>query len=294
MHTVQRSLIIVTLLLVTCINARAAQFAGVGDKKGAGLAEVVTKVERSDVIFIGEIHYTPLHHTAQLDIVRGLHGKKIPLAIGLEMFTPEDQQLLDDWSGGKLSEESFLPVYARNWTYPWQLYRELFLFARDNHIPLIALNTPKEIISRVTKQGSSALQESEMPPKMSWALNEAQTDYIWTIARQVFGDSPPEKYVARLCQAQALRNSGMAWNIAQYRKKHPNDKVVVLAGTWHAVKNGVPERLAAYDKLSYTVILPELAELNLDNATLNEADYLIMREGTKPENMPARGQKETP
>jgi uncharacterized iron-regulated protein len=277
MQTFHRSIIIFMLLLVPCVSARGAQFAGVGDKNPADLAEVVKNVERADVIFIGEIHYNEKHHKAQLDIIRSLQGKKIPVAIGLEMFTPDDQQQLDAWTEGKLDEESFLPVYARNWSYGWQLYRDLFIFARDNRIPLIALNIPKPVISKVMAQGKSALQESEIPPKISWALNESQAGYMRTISRQVFGNTPPEKYVARLCEAQALRNSGMAWNITRYRQKQEAVKVVVLAGVWHAVKNGVPGLLSAYGRLTYKVILPELTEFSLENAMVGEADYLIMR-----------------
>jgi len=193
------------------------------------------------------------------------------------MFTPEDQQKLDDWTAGKLDEESFMPVYSRNWSYGWQLYRDLFIFARDNHIPLIALNIPKPVISKVMKQGSPALLESEIPPKISWSLNQSQTDYMGIISRQVFANAAPDKFSTRLGEAQALRNSGMAWNIAKYKQKHEADKIVVLAGTWHAVKNGVPERLSAFGKFTYKVILPELNELNMENATVREADYLIMR-----------------
>lgn len=273
-----RPIVISVLLLVMCINAHGAQFAGVSDKQGADLAEVVKNVAGADVIFVGEIHYNAKHHKAQLDIIRSLHGKKLPIAIGLEMFTPEDQQALDDWSSGKLNEESFLPIYARNWSYGWQLYRELFIFARENHIPLLALNIPKAVIAKVMADGPSALQESEIPPKISWTLNEAQADYMRIIARQVFGSNPPDSMIARFSKAQALRNSGMAWNIAKYRQKHAAAKVVALAGTWHAVKNGVPELLSAHGKLTYKVILPELAELNLENATVSDTDYLIMRQ----------------
>jgi uncharacterized iron-regulated protein len=276
MHFFHRSIIIFILLIAPCVNAHAAQFARVSDKKAADLAEVVKNVERADVIFIGETHDNAQHHQAQLDIVRSLHAKKFPIAIGLEMFTSLDQQKLDDWTAGKLDEETFKPIYSRNWSYGWPLYRDLFIFARDNHIPLIALNIPKSVISKVVAQGSSALQESEIPPKMSWTLNESQATYMRAIARQV-KNSLPEKLLARLCEAQALRNNGMAWNVAKYKRKHQADKVVVLAGTWHAVKNGVPELLSAYDKLTYKVILPELPEFNLENATVKEADYLIMR-----------------
>lgn len=277
MQDFHRLTLVVILFLFPCFAAHGAQFASVGDGKGADLAEVVKNVERADVIFIGEIHYNQQHHTAQLDIIRSLHAKKLPVAIGLEMFAPEDQQRLDDWTGGKLDEESFLPIYARNWSYGWHLYRDLFIFARDNHIPLIALNIPKPVISKVMAQGPSALQESEVPPKISWTLNEPQADYMRTIAGQVFGGSPPAKYLTRLSEAQALRNSGMAWNIARYKQKHAADRVVVLAGIWHAVKHGVPELLSKYGTYSYKVIVPELAEFNLENATLGEADYLMMR-----------------
>src|ERR1700687_2940895 len=120
MHSFHRSIIIFILLIVSCVNAHAAQFARVSDKKAADLAEVVQNVEGADVIFIGEIHDNAQHHKAQLDVVRSLHAKKFPLAIGLEMFTPEDQQKLDAWTGGKLDEEPSKPIYARNWSYGWE------------------------------------------------------------------------------------------------------------------------------------------------------------------------------
>ncbi|MCM2357680.1 MAG: ChaN family lipoprotein [Geobacteraceae bacterium] len=264
-------------MTVPYVNAHAARLASVSDKKAAELAEAVKNVEGADVIFIGETHDNAQHHAAQLDIVRSLHAKKVNMAIGLEMFTPEDQQELDEWTAGKLDEETFKPIYARNWSYGWDLYRDLFIFARDNRIPLIALNIPKKVMAKVVAQGGSALKESEIPPKISWTLNEYQAGYMKAIARQVFGSSPPARLHTRLSEAQALRNTGMAWNVAKYRKAHGADKVVVLAGTWHCVKNGVPELLSVYDKLTYKVILPELPEFTLENATVGEADYLILK-----------------
>jgi uncharacterized iron-regulated protein len=277
MHRFYRSLLLFILIIFPCVTAHAAQFARVSDKKTVDLAEVVKGVEGADVIFIGEIHDSPQHHKAQADVVRSLHAKGSGIAIGLEMFTQDDQQQLDDWVAGKLDEERFMQVYLRNWSYGWPLYRDLFILARDNHIPLIALNIPKPVISRLVALGRPALQENEIPPKLSWSLNEPQTAYMRAAARQAFGNTPPERLVARLCDAQALRNNGMAWNIAKYRKRHPTDRVVVLSGTWHAAKSGVPEQLAAYGKLTYQVILPELPELTLGSATVREADYLMMR-----------------
>jgi len=277
MHTLYRSIIISILLIVLNAHANAAQFSEVSDKKATVLAQVINDIERVDVIFIGEIHDNVQHHKVQLNILRGLHEKKIAVAIGLEMFTSEDQQYLDSWVEGKLEEESFKPIYARNWSYDWQLYRDLFVFARDNRVPLIALNVPKMVISKIMSQGSAALQESEVPPKMSWSLNEPQAYYMRTIAKQVFGGTAPDRLVVRLCEAQVLRNTVMAWNVAKYRDVREADKVVVLAGMWHAAKSGIPDRLSAYEKFTYKVILPELPEFNLESATVKEADYLIVK-----------------
>lgn len=280
MHIFYHYPIIFLLLLLSCTYAHGAQFAAVSNKKAVDLAEVVRNVEETDVIFIGEVHNGTEHHRAQLDVIRSLHAKKIPIAIGLEMFTTDDQQKLDDWTAGKLDEESFTSVYSRNWSYEWQLYRDLLIFARNNRIPLIALNIPKPVISKIMKHGSGALLENEVPPNISWSLNQSQAEYLRNVSRQVFG-APADKLASRISEAQALRNSGMAWNIVKYRQKHETEKVVVLAGTWHAVKNGVPELLSTYGRLGYKVILPELPELNLENTTVKEADYLIMRQELK-------------
>ena len=166
------------------------------------------------------------------------------------MFASESQQKLDDWIEGKVDEESFKQVYSRNWSYDWQLYRELFVFARENRIPMIALNLSKSIMSKVVAQGSSALNENdarEIPPKTSWILNDPQTQYLKRIFTQVFGNRSKFISFAHFSEAQALRNNGMAWNISEYKKKHKVKNIVVLTGTWHAIKNGVPEQLAHYD-----------------------------------------------
>jgi len=152
------------------------QFVGISDKQSADLAEVVKNFAGADVIFIGEIHCYAQHHKSQLDIIRSLYPKKLPIAIGLEMFTPEDQLVLVAWSSGRLTEEDFLPIYSRNWSYGWQLYLVMLIFARDNHIPLLALNIPKAVIAKVMADGPSALQGREIPPKISWNLNAAQND----------------------------------------------------------------------------------------------------------------------
>jgi uncharacterized iron-regulated protein len=95
--------------------------------------------------------------------------------------------------------------------------------------------------------------------------------------------SPQFKHVAKgksfafFCEAQALRNNGMAWNMSRFLLKNPGRKMVTIAGFWHTVKSGAPAKLAEYGKQTYKVILPEMAEFGPENATPGEADYLVLQ-----------------
>ncbi|NTW98887.1 MAG: ChaN family lipoprotein [Geobacteraceae bacterium] len=227
------------------------------------------------VIFVAEIHDDKKHHELQLDVIRSLRSKKIPLAIGLEMFQMDNQNFLDDWVAGRITEQDFTSIFARNWTYDWSLYRDIFIFARDNHIPMIALNIPKDIISKVVRQGFASLTPEELkslPPGITSELNKPQTDLLRNTYQAIFKRAANEKKLANFFEAQAVRNSGMASIIAGELKSHPGRKVVTLAGTWHAVRHGVPEFLP---NIGSKVIVPEIPEFGVRNATLELADYLI-------------------
>ena len=276
-----RSVLLIVLSVVPCIGAHAVtHFLHVGDKRVVALPRLITDISNSDLVFIGETHDDAAHHETELDIIRALHARGIPVAVGLEMFASDSQRQLDDWIAGKLDERSFMPTWSGNWSYDWRLYRDIFLFARDNHIPLIGLNVPKPLVFKVAARGAAGLGEAdarELPPRISWELNPLQTAYLKRVFSHVFGNNPEDKSFANFCQAQALRNNGMAWNISKFLNKNPSAKVVVIAGTWHAVKNGVPEQVARYGSRTSVVILPELPEFNAGNATPRETDYLFMR-----------------
>jgi uncharacterized iron-regulated protein len=270
-------------LLVCCTALPIHAFTGgmitrMNDGHNVSLSQMTADMEMSDVILIGEVHDNIKHHEMQLDVLRSLLSKKRPLAIGLEMFQADSQRQLDDWTEGRMSEQNFKVAYARNWSEPWPLYRDIFIFARNNRIPLIALNIPKEIVTKVARQGFASLTPDErknLPTGVTCELNTTHTDFLKKAFKEVFRHDTNEKIFTYFCEAQAVRNNGMALAIANYRKSHPGNRVVALTGIWHAVKNGIPEQLERINKLSYRVILPEIPELGTRNATSDITDYLI-------------------
>ncbi|NTW99846.1 MAG: ChaN family lipoprotein [Geobacteraceae bacterium] len=270
-------------ILLCCVALPADAFAGavitrMSDRQAVSFKQMMADTEGSDVILIAEIHDDRKNHEIQLDVIRSLWAKKIPLAIGLEMFQADYQKQLDDWIEGKMTEQSFKTVYAGNWSYDWSLYRDIFIFARDNRIPMVALNVPKGIVFKVARQGFASLTPEErknLPSGVTCDINKPQTEFLKRTFQSVFKHEANGKVFTYFCEAQAVRNSGMAMIIANYQKKHPGRKLVALAGTWHAVKHGIPERLANINNLNIRVILPEIPELGAKNTTSAITDYLI-------------------
>jgi uncharacterized iron-regulated protein len=271
------------LILVCCAALPANAFDGgvitrMSDRQAVSFSQMMADTEGSDIILVAETHDNKKHHEIQLDVIRSLWGKKTPLAIGLEMFQSDHQRQLDDWIEGRMTEQSFKAVFARNWSYDWSLYRDIFIFARDNHIPMIALNIPKDIVFKVARQGFASLTPEErknLPSGVACDLNKPQTAFLRQTFQEVFKHEANGKVFSYFCEAQAVRNSGMAMIITNDQKSHPGRKLVVLTGTWHAVKHGIPERLASNS--SYRVILPEIPELGALNTTSALVDYLIGR-----------------
>ena len=280
MKTLVRLILGMSLLLSASICANAAgNIVRVGDKAPVEFGQFVADIGKSEVIFLGDTHDDAQLHAKQLEIIRAVYAGNPQLAIGLEMFTTDSQRYLDDWTNGKLEEREFAAIYAQNWSYDWSLYRDLFIFARDNHLPLVALNVPKAVISKVARQGAQSLGASERQglPGGPWVLDPRQAEYLKRIRDQVFGNRPVRIPTANINEAQALRNDTIAYNIVKFKGKSPKSKVVVIAGTWHAIKNGAPESLKKFGACTSKVVLPDLVEFAWLQPTAADLDYLILR-----------------
>lgn len=251
----------------------------ISDKQEVTMRELSAKAAAADLVLVGEVHDSKAVHELQLTLVRALAEKKLPLAIGLEVIQSDSQQYLDQWVEGKLTEEEFKPIFGKNWSYDWRLYRDLFIFARDNRIPMVGLNVPKEIVMKVSRKGYGSLSEEEkkkLPPGTNADLNTPHTVFLKESFEALFSSVTNGRVFEYFCQAQTVRNSGMAMQIANYTRKNPKVKMVVFAGIWHSVKNAIPDQLQRNgSKVSSLVIMPYIPEFSGDRAAVDVIDYLV-------------------
>ncbi len=268
------ALLVSVLFATVCCSAHGRKVIKVGDGITTFKA-MVGEISTARVIFVGELHDSLDDHRTQLDVIQMLHEKEIPIAIGLEMFTERDQDILDRWVSGKMTEGDFIPAFYENWGVGWGFYKDIFLFARDHAIPLIGLNVPRDISRKVSQNGFGSLAREELkklPPGITCDLDDKYKDFL---RRLVHVKGKSEDSFNNFCEAQVLWDQAMAFYLSRYLQNNKDRSVIVLSGSVHAWKYGIPRQLQRFISAPYKVILPDLPA---DYSTLSkdDADYLVI------------------
>jgi uncharacterized iron-regulated protein len=265
------TMLVILLFLTGCSITRALR---VEDRTTVDVNTMIDEVSTVPVIFVGERHDAAAHHKLQLEVLKGLKARGKSLAIGMEMFEGSSQMALDAWSAGKVPTYAFVKVYQWNWrNLPYSLYEDIFDYARDNYIPIVALNAPREIVEKVSRQGFSSLTSDDrrlLPPGADAEVSDAYVDFIRSSYAAHGGNGDHFRHI---CEAQMLRNRVMASRIRDYHQLHPESVMVVLLGGGHArEKGGVPAELGS---LPFKIILPPVPGLNAESIRTEDTDYLL-------------------
>jgi len=234
----------------------------------------MTDLRSARVIFVGEFHDQLDHHRLQMQIIRELHRQGGQLAIGFEMFDLEKQPVLDEWVAGKVSLQDFVERYRQSWSINWSEYDEIMLFARNNGIPMIALDAPADIVQLVTRFGSAGFHPGarlRLPPGVT---TEILPSYRKFMSRAFRTHQIPDHMFDNFCAAQGLRNSTMARRISGYLADNPRRTMVVIAGVGHSMRRAVPAALSG-SGLSTRIVIPQVEGL-YEELESDDMDYFLM------------------
>jgi uncharacterized iron-regulated protein len=245
---------------------------------------LATQLATKRVVFIGETHDQYQDHLNQLEIIRRLHQIEPNLAIGVEYFQQPFQLQVEDYIAGRVTEQEFLRAtgYFQNWGYDYRLYEPIFRFAREQRIPVRALNVPSALPSEVAKVGVAGLSEQERAylPK---EICPADPDYRSRL-REAFEAHPSRKPNAfdHFVEAQLVWDEGMAESAAAYLSANPARGMVILAGAGHLLfGSGIPKRLERRTHATYATVLNSGVE-----AEPGVADYILL---SKKQELPPPG-----
>lgn len=246
------------------------------NRKEKLMSEVISELKKSRVILVGEHHTSIDHHFGQLNVIQSLKEAGVQVAIGLEMFRDDSQQALDQWVAGSISEEQFEAIYYDNWNYPWPVYRMIFDYARQEKIPMIGLNVPREITRQVSQGGFNSLSE-EQRGKLKDVSCRVDKEYMDYIKRAFGGHAHGQINFTYFCEAQMVWDTAMAVNTLDYLKKEPDSAVVLLAGAGHVRKGAVPRQIRDRSDIPHAVILPRIEGIiDKETVSIKDADYIML------------------
>ena len=207
---------------------------------------LIDRLAERRLVFVGENHDRYEDHLVQLAIIEGLQARGTSLAIGLECFQQPFQPDLDAYVAGTIGESELLrrAQYFDRWRFDYRLYRPLLSYAREHHIPLLALNLERELTSKVGQVGIAGLGADERA-RIPAEIDRSDADYRARL-EGVFRQHPPEMQsdFEHFLEVQLLWDEGMAERAAGYLAAHPDRTLVVLAGGGHVeYGQGIPRRL---------------------------------------------------
>ena len=245
----------------------------IGNRTEISPEDLLDDLRQAQVIFIGEYHDHIGHHEAQLAIIDALDDDPTPLAIGLEMFRSESQPALDRWINNDMPLYKFIASYNDNWSM-WPLYERIFIHAHLKRIKLIGLNIPKRITAKVSQNGFQSLPEEDIQ-LLGDVQCQVNQQYGAFIRRAMGGYGGHGKTFLYFCEAQLLWDTMMARNLLAFLRTNTDYRVIVLAGSGHAWKYGIPRQMLKEADITYRVILPEIFDrADRMNITKDVADYL--------------------
>ena len=220
--------------------AGAAQFSDAQSGKNLTAAQLASKLQKYDVVFFGEYHDQSEIHQYELELLEAMYkAKGAKLALSMEMFEADNQDKLDKFLAGALSEEDFLAT-ARPWPNYRTDYAPLVNFAKEKKMPVVAANVPRFLAAHVAKNNAStegiAEQYLQWLPKHTYAPEGAYKD----------------KFYAQMNSPEA------PMSIAAFADAHQNMQILHINGCFHSDAHlGTAQKLEALrPELKVAVITP--------------------------------------
>lgn len=261
------------------------------------LDQAADTLKSYDAIFVGEFHDHIANHLAELALLRALHQRAPKLALSMEQFERDQQSKVDDYLAGRIGEETLTDNLG--WKNYAEAYRPLVEYAKDNRLPVIAANAPREIVRCVARQGARYLEGLPAARRRLAAAELHAGDGLYKQKFLRFAgddaahggsgkvDDKAGQRIENNFSAQVTRDDTMAESIAEFLKANPGFQVMHVTGAFHvAEKLGTVERLKMRaPQLKIALVMPvqtsaAVPALKPDDA--READFAILLR-TEPE-----------
>ncbi len=209
------------------------------------------------IVYVGETHDNPASHRLELGVLQAM-SERYPgqLSLGMEMFNSTQQEALDQWTAGELSEKEFLKKsgWFNSWRMDYAYYRDILNYAREHQIPVIGLNATREMVKEV---GRTAFEALDAETRALLPEIDLDDPYQFAMAKAIYADhSSGSAMLDGFLRIQTLWDETMAENVVQIMRKEGSEhRMVVMAGGNHVRYGfGIPRRVYRRLPTSYALV----------------------------------------
>lgn len=220
--------------------------------KASSLDKFVAAADKYQFVFLGESHDDPVHHQIQAKVIEGLAKRGRNVVVGFEMFTRPNQPNINRWTLGKWTDDEFVANsdWKKEWGFPYALYKPIFDVIKENRLPMVALNVPRDWVRAVGKNGLKGLtpeQQAQIPTVKTDNANHKEVFNALMGGHPMAGPAGDNIYAA-----QCLWDEGMADTAIKYLQGRygavsnvpKNTVFVIVAGMGHGLyKQGINWRI---------------------------------------------------
>jgi uncharacterized iron-regulated protein len=175
--------------------------------------DMLKAVQKSDIIFFGELHDNPICHWLEIELTKDLFSAKGEnLVLGAEFFETDNQLIINEYLSKMIRKKDF-ETEAKLWPNYKTDYAPLLDFAREKGLKFMATNIPRRYAALVNLKGFegldsiNALQRGLIAP-----LPIKYPDSLECYASIVksAGEGAQPHSTANLGKAQAIKDATMA------------------------------------------------------------------------------------
>lgn len=222
--------------------------------------DALPRIQAPAVVYVGEVHDQYAYHLSQLAVIAALRERGLEVSIGMEMVQTPFQRPLDEYISGDIDFETTLErtEYFDRWRYDPRHYAPIFEYAREHHLPLVALNAPRELTDRVSEVGIDGLSPEERSalPETLTPLAPEYRSLLEAVFSEHQDDGVDDADLDRFIDVQTTWDEVMGARSASYLEENPGRVLVVLAGAQHVANGyGIPARVRSALDLDGTIVL---------------------------------------
>ena len=231
--------------------------------------ELVEQILASDIVYLGDYHTLRQSQKTLIRILEAIHSDNKasrPIIIALEMIQSKYQNILDKYLDNKINETAFLKAidYAKTWGFDWNHYKVILDYAKEHHIPVVALNSESSLSAKgekasslsrrdvlaakiiaatriknhnaviITLFGDLHISENHLPAQVDKILSSTPSPQFHPVIASPTGEKQSHKKLI-ICQ----NSERIYWQLAQSGEEQKIDVVKIKDGVY-CVMNSTP------------------------------------------------------